>query len=95
MKIRNAMQTRQRIRLEGDPRRGTDSRPIFEALGRSIYSYTVPLASLASSAGASQVRSEATFLKGNRKVVQVVLTYMRSLTRPMKLTALDHPVCES
>ena len=42
-------------------RRGTDSRPIFEALGRSIYSYTVPLASLASSAGASQVRSEATF----------------------------------
>ena len=37
------------------------------------------------------MRSRQHLLQGNRKVVQVVLTYMRSLTRPMKLTALVPP----
>ena len=62
MKIRNGLQSRQRIRLEGDPPQRDGFEPDLRgARGRSIYSFTVPLTSLASSVDTSQAMSVATF----------------------------------
>ena len=72
MKIRNAIQSRQRIKLEGDPPQRDGFEPDFRgARARLVLQLSADEPGVLR--GRSQVRSEATSTRRLRKVVQVVL----------------------